>query len=114
MKRIICVLGAVLAIGVWSTSQSYGAVKPVSPRQQPSASTWALKWQANFSTPAKLGSFSGCDNNDGLPTAYCSGLPTALQSQWWAYPYPWPDTATEENMPLGGYYDPSETVWISG
>jgi hypothetical protein len=77
-----------------------------------STGPWHLKWRANFSESAKLGTFSGC--NDGTPTALCTGLPTALQSQWWAYPYPWPDTATEEKLPLGGYYDPGQTVWISG
>jgi|HubBroStandDraft_4_1064222.scaffolds.fasta_scaffold69204_2 hypothetical protein len=81
---------------------------------QSAASPWKLKWQTNFSESAALGTFSGCNNDAGTAAAYCSGLPAALQSQWWAYPYPWPDTATEENLPLGGYYDPSETVWISG
>jgi hypothetical protein len=36
-----------------------------------------------------------------------------LQSQWWAYPDGWPDTATERHMPIGGYYSPSTTVWIA-
>jgi hypothetical protein len=75
---------------------------------------WKLKWQANFSEPAKLGSFSGCNNNDRTPQAYCSGLPADLQPQWWAYPSGWPDSATEVHKPLGGYYDPGQTVWISG
>ena len=75
---------------------------------------WKLKWRANFSESANLGSFSGCNNYAGTVHAYCSGLPAGLRSQWWAYPYPWPDTATEKHMRLGGYYDPSHTVWISG
>jgi hypothetical protein len=75
---------------------------------------WALKWQTDFSQPAPLGSFSGCDNNDRTPAAYCSGLPADLRSQWWAYPSMWPDTATERHKTLGGYYDPGHTVWISG
>jgi hypothetical protein len=41
-------------------------------------------------------------------------LPKALQSQWWAYPDGWPDTATQKNLPVGGYYSPSTTVWIAG
>ncbi len=64
--------------------------------------------------PAQLGSFSGCDNYDRTPAAYCSGLPADLRAQWWAYPYMWPDTATEQHRALGGYYDPGSTVWISG
>jgi hypothetical protein len=117
MKKIFyifCVLAAVLAIGTRSTLQNHPDVKSVSFQRGAGTSPWTLKWQTNFSESAKLGSFSGCNNNDGTPAAYCSGLPAALQSQWWAYPYPWPDTATEEGLPLGGYYDPSETVWISG
>ena len=75
---------------------------------------WRLKWQTDFSQPAPLGSFSGCDNYDRTPAAYCSGLPAGLRSQWWAYPSMWPDTATERHKTLGGYYDPGHTVWISG
>jgi hypothetical protein len=51
------------------------------------------------------------------PSVYCSGLPSSLQSQWWAYPYAWPDTAGSGQLghfPVGGHYDPSQTVWISG
>jgi hypothetical protein len=79
-----------------------------------SASAWKLKWSTDFPTSAKLGQFSGCNNDVESPNAYCSNLPPSLRSQWWAYPYPWPDTATERNYPLGGYYDPANTVWISG
>jgi Glycosyl hydrolases family 16 len=109
---IFCVLAAGLAIGIGSTTPSYGGVKPVSLQRGADTSPWKLKWQTNFSESAALGSFSGC--NGGTPTAVCTGLPADLQSQWWAYPYPWPDTATEEHMALGGYYDPSQTIWISG
>lgn len=76
--------------------------------------SWTLKWSTDFPTSAKLGQFSGCDNNVSSADAYCSGLPASLRSQWWAYPYPWPDTATERHLPVGGYYDPASTVWISG
>jgi hypothetical protein len=75
---------------------------------------WQLKWQTDFPDSAPLGAFSDCDNNARTPAAYCGGLPASLQSQWWAYPTGWPDSATEVNMPLGGYYDPGHTVWISG
>ena len=40
--------------------------------------------------------------------------PNALRSSWWAYPAGWPDTATERNYRVGGYYEPQSTVWISG
>jgi hypothetical protein len=75
---------------------------------------WRLSWQTNFSESAKLGSFSGCNHQDGTQSAYCTGLPKDLQSQWWAYPYPWPDTSTEDGKTVQGYYDPATTIWISG
>ena len=56
----------------------------------------------------------GGDNDDLAPAAFCSGLPANLQSQWWAYPTGWPDTATETDLRLGGYYDPARTISISG
>jgi len=117
---------AVVTIGAMSlsTASAAGATSRTNTRDssagtgthsgRSSTSEWKLKWQTNFSESAPLGSFSGCNNNDGTPAALCTGLPVGLQSQWWAYPYPWPDTATETHLPLGGYYDPSETVWISG
>jgi hypothetical protein len=74
---------------------------------------WQLKWQTDFPQAAPLGSFSGCDNYDRTPAAFCSGLPASVRSQWWAYPTGWPDTATEGHMRLGGYYDPAHTVSIS-
>ena len=80
-------------------------------RRQP---VWQLKWQTDFPEPAPVGSFSGCDNYDRTPAAFCSGLPAGVRSQWWAYPTGWPDSATEVHMPLGGYYDPAQTVSISG
>lgn len=76
--------------------------------------TWKLKWSTDFPTSARLGQFSGCDNNVNSSDAYCSNLPASLRSQWWAYPYGWPDTATERKYSLGGYYDPAHTIWISG
>ncbi len=140
MRTIICVVTAVLAVsGCSAVGASSAGAKPAAARTAQPASArpssarpasapapsrsaqsataagiWKLKWQANFSESAELGSFSGCNNNDRLPDAYCSGLPADLESQWWAYPSPWPDSATEVHKPLGGYYDPSQTVWISG
>jgi hypothetical protein len=75
---------------------------------------WQLKWQTDFPQAAPLGSFSGCENYDRTPAAFCSGLPAGLRSQWWAYPTGWPDTATEQHQRLGGYYDPAHTISISG
>jgi hypothetical protein len=82
--------------------------------QPSSAPSWTLKWSTDFPTSVRLGQFSGCDNNVNSADAYCSNLPASLRSQWWAYPSGWPDTATERNYPVGGYYDPAHTVWISG
>ncbi|HEX4093753.1 MAG TPA: glycoside hydrolase family 16 protein [Trebonia sp.] len=113
-----------------SLSSSPAASAPASPSPSPSSSAsssrpaaraveaagsplWQLKWSTNFPQGAALGDFSGCNNYDRTPAAYCSGLPRDLQSQWWAYPNGWPDSATEVNMKLGGYYDPSHTIWIS-
>ena len=104
-----------------SSPQATGTATGSPAGAPPSASTvqadsprWKLKWQTYFPDSAPLGSFSDCNNNDRTPAAYCAGLPASLRSQWWAYPSGWPDTATETHMPLGGYYDPAHTVWISG
>jgi hypothetical protein len=73
------------------------------------AAKWKLIYSTDFLVDAQLGSFSGCQAS----TQTCTGLPTALQSQWWAYPDGWPDTATQRHMRVGGYYSPSTTVWIA-
>lgn len=75
-----------------------------------SSNPWAVQFSTNFPTPVQLGYFAGCDTSNNT----CTYLPSSLQSTWWAYPYPWPDTATQRNYPVGGYYNPSKTVWISG
>lgn len=110
MRIVIRVISLLFALEVCCTSCGYTAgTGPTS-----ASSIWKLKWQANFSESVKLGSFSGCNTSyNDTPYAYCSGLPKDLRSQWWAYPYPWPDTATENHKPLGGHYDPSQTIWIS-
>lgn len=70
---------------------------------------WRLVYSTDFPVDAPLGSFSGCN-----ASAYtCTGLPKALQSQWWAYPDGWPDSATERHEKVGGYYSPSTTIWIA-
>jgi hypothetical protein len=143
VRNVACLAAAGLAIagcGTWSTPPSgsagsgTAASSPAaggassSSSSEPSAGPdsgsasvaavgsplWTLKWQTDFSQAAPLGSFSGCDNYDRTSAAFCSGLPAAVRSQWWAYPTGWPDSATEVHMKLGGYYDPAHTVWISG
>lgn len=120
MRKAACLAAALLAMsacGASSASDVGAGAKAGSPAatasRQPAGPVWTLKWRADFSEPVPLGSFSGCDNYDRTPAAYCSGLPAHLRSQWWAYPYPWPDSATEVHKPVGGYYDPARTVWIS-
>jgi hypothetical protein len=115
MRKVAYLAATLLAVSACTASQSSkagGGANAGSPAA--TDPVWDLKWQANFSEPAPLGSFSGCDNYARTPAAYCSGLPASLQSQWWAYPTTWPDSATEVHKPVGGYYDPASTVWISG
>lgn len=126
VAALLVVLFAVGACGASPASRGGASPAPSASASKPAPSApaskpapadgpiWQLKWQADFSQPAPLGSFSGCDNYDRTPEAYCSGLPANLQWQWWAYPYPWPDSATEVHLPVGGYYDPGQTVSISG
>ena len=136
VRNLACLAAAGLALGgcgtLTSGAPSGGAGGPASgghdARASPSASStrpaaasvaavgspmWQLKWQTDFPESAPLGSFSGCDNYDRTPAAFCSGLPASLKSQWWAYPTGWPDTATEGHLRLGGYYDPARTISIS-
>ena len=103
-----------------STAASAAAPSPSSTRpgsksvEAVGGPLWRLKWQTDFPQAAPLGSFSGCDNYDRTPAAFCSGLPASVRSAWWAYPTGWPDTATENHLRLGGYYDPARTISISG
>lgn len=79
------------------------------PRAAAAAPSWRPVFATRFPVPAPLGSFSACDH--GMT---CRSLPAPLRAQWWAYPYPWPDTATQRHDPAGGYYDPHWTVRVSG
>jgi hypothetical protein len=97
-----------------STSDSGTESDSASTAQPVDGPVWQLKWQTDFPDPAPVGSFSNCHHYDRTPAAYCSGLPASLRPQWWAYPTGWPDTATEGDLPLGGYYDPARTLSISG
>lgn len=60
-----------------------------------------------------VGGFSDCDHNADTPDAYCAGLPEPYRSRYWAYPDGWPDTAKQRGYPLGGTYDPANTISIS-
>ncbi len=119
----LCACGAAASgtpAGQGTNASASGAPSPSSTRpasasvEAAGSPLWQLKWQTDFPQPAPLGSFTGCDNYDRTPAAFCSGLPTSVRPQWWAYPTGWPDTATEGRMRLGGYYDPAHTISISG
>jgi hypothetical protein len=97
-----------------SRSHSNPKSKSAATERHADGPLWQLRWRTDFPEPAPAGSFSGCDNLDRTPAAYCRGLPASLRSQWWAYPSGWPDSATEVKMPIGGYYDPAATLSISG
>jgi Glycosyl hydrolases family 16 len=58
---------------------------------------WQRVWSTDFAVAVPLGQFPG-----------------AVQSEWGAYPSPWPDTATQRGYAIHGYYDPATTTWISG
>ena len=64
---------------------------------QANTAQWQRAWSTDFSVAVPLGQFPG-----------------AVGSQWGAYPNPWPDTASQRNYAVHGYYDPATTVWING
>jgi beta-glucanase (GH16 family) len=109
MKRLAYLLAGALMLAATALATASPA----------SAVTWALAWSsANASTgfaavPVPLGGFSDCNHNPSTSAAVCLGLPASLQQIWWAYPDGWPDTATQRNLPVHGYYRPQDTVWIS-
>ena len=82
-----------------------------SPRPPTLGGPFQLVWSTNFPVAAPLGSFGGGGNGSSV---HAPDLPSALQSQWGAYPSGWADTATQRGLSVGGYYDPGTTVWISG
>lgn len=102
MRRSWLSLPAGLILTLISLLASGAAAAPAAtPRFQ-------LIWQSHFGVSAPLGSFGGC-----TVKPVCTALPASLRSQWWAYPAPWPDTATQRHYPVGGFYCPRLTVWIS-
>ncbi len=66
-----------------------------------------------------LGSFSDCDHNVDTPSAYCGGLPSDYQAEFWAYPAGWYDTANPKNhsngntRTFGGEYRADKTVSVT-
>jgi len=126
LRRLAWLAAAALALCACSSPAGGTATSPQAsaspsaptslsaPSVQADGPIWQLKWRTDFPESAPLGAFSDCNNYDRTPAAYCGGLPADVRSQWWAYPSGWPDSATEVHMPLGGYYDPAHTVWISG
>lgn len=83
---------------------------------------WDQIYAENFNSavksPVPVGRFSGCDNNEDTPAAFCSGLPAGKwRDTLWAYPSGWPDTAKSgadgnDGAPYGGTYRPERTVSI--
>jgi hypothetical protein len=76
--------------------------------------TYTLKYTDEFGYDAPLGTFSDCDHNADTVNAYCTGTSGHYRNYWWAYPNNWPDTAKQRNYPVGGYYSPEDTIWVSG
>lgn len=86
----------------------------VIPSKASASGSWHEVWSDAFNEHAPVGSFGDCNHNALTPkTAYCAKLPTALRNELWAYPYGWPDTATDRNYPEGGIYDPEHTLSIA-
>ena len=65
---------------------------------------WHQIFADDFPTDVPVGGFSGCDQ--GTVRA-CSGLPSAVEAKWWAYPDGWKDTSGQ------GVYMPSQTMSIA-
>ena len=51
---------------------------------------WHQIFADDFPTDVPVGGFSGCDQGT---VRSCSGLPSAVQAKWWAYPDGWKDTS---------------------
>lgn len=77
------------------------------------ANAQTVVFAETFSDPVPLGAWSDCQHDVDTPTAWCGGLSGRYRADWWAYPSGWPDTATQRGYPVGGYYDPEHTVWVS-
>jgi hypothetical protein len=104
MRRLVVLIAVLAPVGLATFAGSALA------GSSSNSSSWKLVFSTHFTTAVPLGRFSGCNTSNAI----CTGLPASVRSQWWAYAYPWPDTATKEGYPVGGYYNPSKTIWISG
>jgi hypothetical protein len=68
--------------------------------------TFSLIWESDFTADVPLGSWGASSGTLSSPEGSVAGF--------WAYPYPWPDEASKSGSGPGGYYDPGQTVCISG
>ncbi|TGB13871.1 glycoside hydrolase family 16 protein [Streptomyces sp. MZ04] len=104
-RRLLVTALLVVGLLVWSIT---------APPADGATPSWRLKFADAFNTPVAKGKLSDCNHNPDTLRAYCDGLSGAVRANWWAYPKGWPDTATQRSYPVGGFYDPASTVWISG
>lgn len=101
LKRIAASLAALAVLGLAAAA---GATRALPARHTELAAyqiahanpkLWHRHWWTNFHYTVAKGSFP------------------AKAPGWGAYQKGWPDTATQRNYPVGGYYDPATTVWVS-
>jgi hypothetical protein len=93
--------------GTSSSSSSPSADPSGQPTASPTSSLpgWKEVFYDNFQNESvPLGQFSGCT----LSPFTCSNLPSAMKSEWWAYPDGWLDTTQVCT------YEPSQTLSVSG
>ncbi|WP_457028005.1 glycoside hydrolase family 16 protein [Kitasatospora sp. P5_F3] len=68
----------------------------------------APTWSEDFTGQSvPLGSWTGCSSSGAIQNSHCTGLPSAVDSKWWAYPSGWQDTSRN------GAYDPAKTLSIA-
>ena len=92
-------------IGVTATTQSASNPSGVA---MPSGDLpgWKQVYSDDFSTSVPLGGFSGCIDGQTIMSSTCTGLPSSVASQLWAYPDGWSDTSGN------GQYTPSQVLSI--
>ena len=71
---------------------------------------WHQVFADDFIYNVPLGGFSECSTTTNTMST-CSGLPTPVQQQWWAYPDGWPNK--QQDGTVHGYYYASKTISIS-
>lgn len=109
MQRLFTILSAIALAALSVTGASVGSTSTA----QASTSPWHEIYSTTFPTASKVGTFANC--SEGAPYV-CTSLPKTLQSQWWAYPTGWPDTAESGQLgtyKVGGYYEPQSNVSIA-